>query len=192
MFFFRPLDPADADERALLVRVDPRRSAQAQAELRRSLLALQSGTHYIDIRSLQAALDPQYRPWRLGATVFSAFATLSLVLAVVGLFGSVAFAASQRSREIGVRLAVGARPRDVVRMVVADGLKIGTAGVAIGLGTAVLVGGPMRDLLFQVSPRDPFVLATASVTMLAVVFAASLVPALRASRLNPIASLRPD
>jgi predicted permease len=192
MFFFRPLDPADADERALLVRVDPRRSAQAQAELRRSLLALQSGTHYIDIRSLQAALDPQYRPWRLGATVFSAFATLSLVLAVVGLFGSVAFAASQRSREIGVRLAVGARPRDVVRMVVADGLKIGTAGVAIGLGTAVLVGGPMRNLLFQVSPRDPFVLATASVTMLAVVFAASLVPALRASRLNPIASLRPD
>jgi ABC-type antimicrobial peptide transport system permease subunit len=77
-------------------------------------------------------------------------------------------------------------------MVVADGLKIGTAGVAIGLGTAVLVGGPMRDLLFQVSPRDPIVLATASVTMLAVVFAASLVPARRASRLSPVESLRAD
>jgi predicted permease len=192
MFFFRPLDPGDADDRALLVRVEPRRATQAQADVRRTILSIQPGTHYVDIRSLQATIDPQYRPWRLGATVFTAFATLSMLLAVVGLVGSVAFAVSQRSREIGVRLAVGARPADVVWMVLADGLRIGIGGVVMGLGTALLIGAPIRDLLFKVSPRDPIVLASASLGMLAVVVAASLAPAIRASRLNPVESLRAD
>jgi ABC-type antimicrobial peptide transport system permease subunit len=147
---------------------------------------------FVRVQTLGDALDPQIRPWRLGASVFTAFGVVALVLAAFGLYSALAYAVVQRTREIGVRVAVGARARDVVRLVVADAAGLAVIGIVAGVAISLAAGRWMANLLFDVSPRDPAVFAAVGGTLLGVALLAALVPSRRAIRVDPVVALRAE
>jgi ABC-type antimicrobial peptide transport system permease subunit len=118
------------------------------------------------------------------------FAALALALAMVGVYGVIAYWVSQRTREIGIRMAMGARRADVLRLVLLRGLKIGTIGVALGVAGALALSRLMSTLLYGVSPADPFTFAMVSMMMALIVLVACFVPAQRATRVDPMVALR--
>jgi ABC-type antimicrobial peptide transport system permease subunit len=118
------------------------------------------------------------------------FALLALGLAALGLYGVIVYSSSSRSAEFGLRRVVGARPRDILWTVIADGLRLGTFGVAIGTVAALGLNRFLGSLLFGVSPTDLLTLLTAASILLAVMLAASLAPALRAMRVDPQVAMR--
>ena len=142
------------------------------------------------VRLYQDLLDPQLRPWRLGATLFSAFGALALCIAAVGMFGVVSYLVAQRRREIGLRLALGGTGAVIGRSVIGGALRLVGVGVALGIGAAVLIGPAAESMLFQTSARDIGVLFGAGVALLVVAVAAAAVPAWRAARTSPMAALR--
>jgi putative ABC transport system permease protein len=124
--------------------------------------------------------------------MFSIFGALSLLLAAIGLYSVVAFTVAQRVHEYGVRVALGASGIGLVRLTIVRGVVPVLAGIAIGVLAAVGASRFLQGLLFEVSPRDPVVLASGSLLLLAVAILASLVPALRAMRVDPMLALRAD
>jgi ABC-type antimicrobial peptide transport system permease subunit len=147
---------------------------------------------FATVRPLREILDPQARAWTLGAAMFTAFGLLALLVAAVGLYGVLAFDVAQRTRELGIRTALGAERAKLLRSVLSTGLGLGGAGVALGLLAAIVAGPFAADLLFQVSPRDPVVLAGVAAVLLVVSLVASVVPGLRATRVDPIRALRSE
>jgi hypothetical protein len=189
-WFYRPLRAADTTgTRVLLARVAP--NARGVEELlRRDLQELDLSLPYLDIRRLDDALDPQIRPWRLGVAVFTAFGVLAALLAAIGLYAAVAYAVTQRTREIGIRIAVGATARHVVGMVLGDGCRTALAGVVLGVLIGLAAAPLIADLLFDVSPRDPLVLGVVGAGALITALLASLEPARRAAAVEPMSALR--
>jgi ABC-type antimicrobial peptide transport system permease subunit len=110
----------------------------------------------------------------------------------VGIFGVLAFAVSQRTREFGIRLALGARGSDVLRLVLHSGLKLTLIGIAIGLTASALLTRSLASLLFAVTPLDPLTFAIATITLASVALAACAAPALRAARVDPAVTLRQE
>jgi putative ABC transport system permease protein len=127
---------------------------------------------------------------RFSSVMLLVFSAVALVLAAIGIYGVIAFVVNQRTREIGIRMALGARPADALAMVVRQGMTLVFAGVVIGLVMALALGRSLESLLFGVRPADPLTLAGVSVFLLFVAFAACALPALRASRVDPIHALR--
>ena len=162
------------------------------ATVRRELQRLMPGVSYVTVTPLTKILEPNVRSWRLGATMFALFGGLALLLAAVGLYSVIAYNVTQRSHELGVRIALGAQSRDVLRLVVGSGLRVALAGTVIGAMIALVAGRFVAPLLYHVSPKDPFVYATAALTLLAVAVVASVVPAHRAARVDPNVALRTD
>ena len=160
--------------------------------VRRELQRIMPGVSYVVVTTLAKILEPNVRPWRLGATMFALFGGLALLLAAVGLYSVIAYNVTQRSHELGVRIALGAQGRDVLRLVVGSGLRIAVAGVVIGGGSALVAGRFVAPLLYRVSPKDPLIYVVAAVTLLGVAVLASLVPAVRATRVDPNVALRAD
>jgi hypothetical protein len=157
-----------------------------------ALRALAPEVRYVRAQALWDYLDPQARSWTLGATLFTVFGLLALVVAAIGLYSVLAFDVAQRTREIGIRTALGARKRRLLRSVITQGAGLAAVGVALGLGTAYLAAPYIQDLLFETSPRDPTVFATVSLILLGVSVAASLAPAVRTTRVDPVTALRAD
>jgi len=118
------------------------------------------------------------------------FAALALCIAAAGVFGALSHAVAQRTREIGVRMALGARRPAILRLVVGQGMRLGWIGLGIGLGLSIATMGTVSSVLYGVTPRDPVVLGSVVAILLVVVAIASLVPARRAMRIDPITSLR--
>jgi predicted permease len=191
-WLYLPLAPDEGDRRVLLVRVAPGDADRMTGTVRRAVQELESNVPYVGVSVLGDMLNPDMRPWRMGATLFTAFGILAAMLAALGLYSAVAYAVTQRTREIGVRMAVGAVAGDVMRLIVADGLRIAIVGVTLGLIIAVSASGRLRDLLFETSPRDPIVLAIVGGGLIALAVLASLAPARRASGVNPATALRGD
>jgi putative ABC transport system permease protein len=127
---------------------------------------------------------------RLGSVFTTVFGLLVLVLATVGVYGVVSYSVAQRTREIGVRMALGARRPVIVRLVIGQGIRLGWIGLAIGLALSVATVGAVSSVLVGVAPRDPLVLGSVVGLLTVVVALASLVPARRAMRIDPITSLR--
>ena len=145
---------------------------------------------YPDVIAVSDRLASDYRPWRMGATMFTIFGSAALALAIVGLYGALAFRVSERTHEIGVRMALGANRSDVQRWVVGQGLRLAILGVSIGVGASVGLAPFIDPLLYQTSARNPLVLGAAGSAFLIVALAASFVPALRAVRIDPMEALR--
>ena len=127
---------------------------------------------------------------RFNVLLFTIFGCVALAIASVGLYGVLAFLVSQRTREIGIRLALGGRPIEIVRSVVFEGLALTALGLACGLGGAVLLSRWMKDLLFEVEPTDPLTYGLIAAVMLTVALIAALAPARRATRVDPVEVLR--
>jgi ABC-type antimicrobial peptide transport system permease subunit len=144
------------------------------------------------MQSLEEYLEPQLRPWRLGATLFTAMGVLALMVAAIGVYSVVAYATSQRTNEMGIRIALGAKLGDITRLVVGESLRTVVAGIAIGVGLALAAGKLVSSLLYGVSPRDPVILASAALGLALIGVAACVIPAVRAARVNPVSALRAD
>ena len=145
-----------------------------------------------DVRTLDAVISESLSRQRFTMTLIVIFAASALTLAVVGLYGVIALGVSQRRREIGVRLALGARPLDVVRLVLTDGMRLTGIGIACGIAGALVLSRLLTALLYGVSATDPGVFALAAGLVGLVSLAASYIPARRAAGLDPTATLRTE
>lgn len=176
---------------SLLVR--PRGNAtDAIASIRRELLAVDPSITFVSTRVLQDLIEPQIRPWSLGASMFSLMGLLALVVAAVGLYSVMAYAVSQRTHEIGIRMALGARPSEIAALVARGGLALAIAGMTLGFGLALASGRFIEPLLFDTSSRDPRVYAIVALTLVGMAAMATVVPAARARRINPIEAMREE
>jgi ABC-type antimicrobial peptide transport system permease subunit len=162
------------------------------APMQRLLQSPSTGATLATVRPLQDSLERQIRPFVLGAAMFSVFGLLALVLAAIGLYGVRAHAVTQRTREMGVRIALGATAAQVVRLVVLEGVKLALAGAAAGAVVVIALGNRLDPLLFQTSLRSPLLLITVGGILALVATLASAIPAWRASRVDAQIALRSE
>lgn len=175
----------------LLVR--PRPPAATMVEpLRRRMRGVDPSALWVSVDTLQESLDPEIRPWRLGATLIGVCGGLALLIAAVGLYSLVAHMVTSRAHELGVRVALGARRADVLALVLRRGLGLAALGVASGVAIALATGERMRDMLFHTSPRDPLVYLAVVGSLLVAATLACIVPARRALRVDPATALRDE
>jgi putative ABC transport system permease protein len=144
------------------------------------------------VRSLADIVAPNMRQWDLGATMFTVFGALALVVAAVGLYSVTAYGVAQRTHELGVRVALGAEARDLMRLVMLEAVRLSGIALTLGLVGALTAGRFLAPLLFETSPRDPAILAAVAAVLLATSVVASAVPALRAARVDPNRALRDE
>jgi putative ABC transport system permease protein len=166
-----------------------RRRPVAAAEIQRAVWAVDAGVPVRSVRPMAGVVAASVAQRRFVLTLLGLFAAMAVALAAVGLYGVVAYLVEQRRREIGLRVALGARRRDILGMVLRDGLLRVLAGLAVGLAGALALGGALRSLLFEVPPTDPPTLLAATAGLLAVALAACYLPARRATRVDPTVAL---
>jgi putative ABC transport system permease protein len=144
------------------------------------------------IETLESQLASLIAQRRFNMTLVAAFAVLALVLAIIGAYGVTSYLVSQRTKELGVRLALGAEPSRVARLVVADGMRVAAAGVLVGVVAALFTTKLAASLLYGVSPRDPLTITAVAAVLLAVAALANYLPARRAARVDPLVALRQE
>lgn len=190
MQFHVPLQPASA---AGIIMVRPRTGTGDRAAfVRQAVLSVDPRIRHVRVTQATERLAPQERSWRMGAILFSAFGALALAVAAVGLYAVLAFDTSQRTREIGVRTALGAGRGSIARLVLSRALGVAGAGVAIGAVTAALLAPGLETLLYGVGPWDGVTYAAAAGALLATATAAALLPAYRAASVDPNTALRSE
>jgi putative ABC transport system permease protein len=166
---------------------DPR---AAISYARAAVAAVDSRLGISDVAAMDDVVADSTSDRRLNMLLFAMLGTLALALAAVGVYGVVAYSVSQRTHEIGVRMAIGARPGDVVRLVLGEGGRLAIAGVAAGSVVALAAARLIRGLLFEVSATDPLTFGAVAAALLAVALVASYIPARRATRVDPMVALR--
>jgi ABC-type antimicrobial peptide transport system permease subunit len=144
------------------------------------------------VRTLEDVLERASAYMAFTMVLLAIAAAAALLLGVIGIYGGMSYIVSQRTSEIGIRLALGAVPASVAGMIVREGVFVAVAGMTAGLATAIAGGRIIESLLFDVSPRDPVVFSATTLTVLAVAFVACWLPARRAARLSPLEALRAD
>jgi putative ABC transport system permease protein len=164
--------------------------ADAFAAVRTAVRELDPNQPVTAMATMEGVLDQTLQRPRFTAVLIGAFACLALLLAVVGIYGVISYAVSQRSREIGVRVALGAQRADVLRLIGGEGLWFVLAGLVAGLAAAPLLTRSLQGMLFGVEPLDPATYAAASAIMLVTALAANVIPTIRATSVDPAAVLR--
>ncbi len=177
------------DQGGLFIRTRGDAAPHAETILR-ALQQVMPGAAYVTVTPLRDVLGEQTRSWQLGATMFLAFGALALALAAIGLYSVMAYNVAQRTQEMGVRASLGAQERDLIRLVVNEGLRVGVVGIVIGVVIALAGSEWLGPLLFRESPHDPLVFGFVTVVLLGTTVLASLVPSRRAARVDPMVALR--
>jgi predicted permease len=178
-----------AEARMLSVRVSGD-AAPVIAAVRRQVHEIDANVPVLRVRTLEEYVNASFQRERLIACLCAVFGVLALGLASVGLYGVMAYAVTERTREIGVRIALGAQRGDVIGMVLRESLLPVLAGIAAGLCGALSLVRLVAGMLYGVAPHDPFTIVLAAVAMLGVSLAAAVIPARRASRVEPMTALR--
>ncbi|MBZ5727739.1 MAG: ABC transporter permease [Acidobacteriia bacterium] len=163
---------------------------QLTAEVRRQLLRADAEMPLFDVKTMPQRLSTSMRSRRAAMVICLVFAGLALALAAIGIYGVLAYTVTQRTREFGIRMALGAGAGSVLRTVLVHGLRLSAIGLAIGVAAALALTRLMATLLYGVQPTDPAVFVLVAAALLAVALVASLVPSLRAIRIRPAAALR--
>jgi putative ABC transport system permease protein len=163
---------------------------QLIAGMRQQVKAIDPDQPIYNIRTMNEIRSDSVAPERLNLTLLSLFAGIALVLAVVGIYGVMSYSVTQRTHEIGIRMAIGAQPRDVFRMVIGQGIMLALIGVAFGLVGAFGLTRLMATMLFGVEPSDPATFAAIAILLTMVALVACYVPSRRATKVDPIVSLR--
>lgn len=175
--------------RSIIVRTNGNPLSLSQS-LRQAVTAVDPLVPTGQIRSMDQVLSRSLALRSFMMLLLSIFGALALLLASVGLYGVISFAVSQRTREIGVRMALGARPADVLRLILTEGLKLVLAGVVLGLGAALLLTKLLEGMVYGVSMRDPLIFILVNLVLVGVALAACYVPARGAMRVDPMVALR--
>jgi predicted permease len=189
-FFYRSLLQGYEPGVQLIVRTD--RGAPILGPLRQELRTLDPRVALVGVETLEQHMQLPLFPARAAGLLLGLFGLLALLLAVVGLYGVIAYSVAQRTQEIGVRMALGARPSDVVGLVLGQGLRLTSIGMAIGALGALGVTRVLGTVLYGVSPTDPLSFAAVAVLLMLVAVAAAYVPARRATRVDPMRTLRAE
>jgi ABC-type antimicrobial peptide transport system permease subunit len=170
----------------------PGTDATALASIRQALRSLDPRLPVISATTMAAFHDRSIELWavRAGGRLFLLFGVLALALAVVGLYGVKSYVVSQRTREIGVRMALGADRTDVLRMMLKEGAVLAGVGIAIGLPLAAGLGRLLSSMLYDVKPLDPIVFASAPALLALAALLATWIPARRATKVSPLSALR--
>jgi predicted permease len=189
--YHRPLAQTGDAANGLYIRTDgdPREVALRVAPALRSF---SPRVRFAEVQPLREILDPQTRSWTIGAALFTAFGVLALIVAAIGLYSVLAFEVAQRTKEIGIRAALGAQKARVLRGVVATGARLAVLGVLIGIVGSRVAAPFARELLFHVDGADPTVLGAVALLLIVVAVIASIVPGLRATRVDPMEALRSE
>jgi predicted permease len=179
------------NEQDIVLRVAPKLLAGVQKSVADLLRSEYVGA-IPRVATMTSVMEPEYRPWQLGATLFTLFGGLALLVAGIGIYSTVSYAVTQRTHEFGVRLALGAQAADVVQQVLNEGLRTVAVGVVIGILMTLASGRLVASLLYGVAPTDPAAMILVATILLIIAAAAALVPAWRASRADPVSALRTD
>jgi putative ABC transport system permease protein len=173
----------------LTVRAQSGEAAALSSALRQVVSRLDPELPLFALETMESRIDDSLLQRRVPLVLLGVFAGVALFLAVVGIYGALAYTVTQRTREIGIRMAMGSAPADVFRSVVLHGVRITVVGVALGVGISLLLTGLIESLLFGVQPQDPAILVAAAALLSAVGVVACVVPARRATRVNPVEAL---
>lgn len=145
-----------------------------------------------DVATMEEVIANSLSQRRFSMLLLAAFAGLALLLAAVGIYSVLSFAVRRRVREIGIRVALGAEVRDILRLIITEGMKPALVGVAIGLAGALALGRVLASLIYGISPTDPLTFTAVAALLCAVALLASVIPALRAARIEPTRALREE
>jgi putative ABC transport system permease protein len=189
-FFYTPLRQGAMGGQVLQIRtgLGPQRIATA---LTREVKAIDSNLAPAEVITLREQVDRMSWSWRAAVDLLAMFCCMALLLAGIGLYGVMSYAVSQGTRELALRIALGAGASDLLRMVISQGLSLTLAGVGIGVVAAFGLTRLMGSLLYKVSPRDPESFAAAFLVMVVAAVSACFLPAWRATRTDPVRGLRP-
>ena len=193
--FYLPLDnpPKEAGTwfGTMIVKTRPGSREVVAAAVQRALRETFPGGRP-NLTTMEKIMEPEYRPWRLGATLFTLFGVLALVVATLGVYSTVAYSVAQRTHEFGVRTALGARTPDLLRQVVGSSVRVVAIGIIAGVVLSIAAGRFIAALLYGIEPGDPRVMGAVAVVLLAIAILAALGPAWRAARVNPVVALRSE
>jgi len=189
--YYLAADQVDRPTYGLYVRVVGR-GADYVEPVRRQLQSVMPGVSYVRVMPFANMVGSAEQSWQIGATMFTALGILALVLAAIGIYSVIAYNVTQRTHEIGVRIALGARVANLTGLVLRDGLRLGVIGMGIGIVLALVASRWLSPLLFDVSPRDPAVVLVVAGVLVGVTCLASAMPAARAARVDPNVALRAD
>jgi putative ABC transport system permease protein len=165
-------------------------AAAMAAAVRRETQALDRDLPVFDIKSLEQRLDESSSRRRLTVFLLGIFASVAVLLAAVGIYGVMSYSVTQRTHEIGIRMALGARTADVVHLVLRQGMTLAILGVAVGVVASLALTKLIKAMLFRVSPSDPATFAEVALSLAVVALVACYVPARRATRVDPMIALR--
>ncbi|HEX5888454.1 MAG TPA: FtsX-like permease family protein, partial [Pyrinomonadaceae bacterium] len=176
----------------LVIRTEASDASQLTQAARAEVKAFDSNQIIWRAQTLEDLLGTSVAPRRFNMLLLGIFASVALVLAAVGLYGVMSYSVSWRTHEIGIRMALGAKRADVLRLVIRQGMTMALIGLVVGLIGAFAMSRVIAGLLYGVSPKDPLTFAGVSIVLLAVALLACLLPARRATRVNPIVALRSE
>ncbi|HSE54056.1 MAG TPA: ABC transporter permease, partial [Gemmatimonadales bacterium] len=179
--------------RSMVLAVRTRTEPGAMIEsIRRTVLSLDPQQPIQQARTVDQLLQESVAPWRFAMILLTVFAGVALLLAALGVFGVVSYGVARREREIGLRMALGARPADVIRLVTTGAMKPAVIGVVGGGLAGLSLGRALSSLLYQTSPRDPWTLGAVALVLLGISYLAAVWPARRAARVDPLVALRAE
>jgi ABC-type antimicrobial peptide transport system permease subunit len=188
---YRPFNQNSDNDLLFVVRTrNPAGDPGVLAALRQAITRSDRNVPVFAAQPLAASVGASIARQRFGMTVFAVFSGVALLLAAIGIYGVMAYSVSQRTGEIGIRMALGARANSVARLVLSDGGRLVAVGVAAGLLGSLLLTQFVEKLLFGVQPHDPLTFALVVLLMALIAVPACLIPALRAARVDPMMALR--